>query len=422
MRKTGKFLLVVIVLCLCASNSKAIVFSDGELHEIDWATDEFVEIHPSYTGEPTIVNVVSGGIVDSVYIYGNCELLVSGGIVSRFVFVEGSNSRIAVSDGRIGDYIYVRAVYETRIDISGGTIGGYIYAEETWIDISGGIIGGYIYAKNDSRIYISGGTIGSYVFASYGTHLFITGGTIDDYVACAHDCQGTILGGTFGSLLQVDYGSVVSIYGANFNYSYGRIPVSSGVLTGALASGVPINNGFDINHGASILLIHQPPHPHGDECADANSIEKGIVYTGSTEDATGSKVSSCGNNDTNDVWLSYTATEDGYHVFSLCDSDFDTTLSIFDKCEGTELACDDNACGLQSKIALSLTADHTYLIRIAGNNDETGYYLIAVNSPECLAKIEGDLTGDCRLDFKDFAMMALNWLKCNLDPPEACWE
>jgi hypothetical protein len=36
--------------------------------------------------------------------------------------------------------------------------------------------------------------------------------------------------------------------------------------------------------------------------------------------------------------------------------------------------------------------------------------------------LEGDLNRDCKVDFNDLAIMALHWLDCNLDPPEACWD
>ena len=32
-----------------------------------------------------------------------------------------------------------------------------------------------------------------------------------------------------------------------------------------------------------------------------------------------------------------------------------------------------------------------------------------------------DFNKDCKVDFEDFAVFALSWLECNLDPPEACW-
>lgn len=117
-----------------------------------------------------------------------------------------------------------------------------------------------------------------------------------------------------------------------------------------------------------------------------------------------------------------TATNEDYRDFSLFGSTFDTTLSIYDLCGGTELACNNDACGSQSKLALYLTSGSTYFIRIAGNNAEVGDYFLTVGKPECLGEVVGDLTGDCKIDFADFELMARNWIECNLDPPEACWE
>jgi hypothetical protein len=38
----------------------------------------------------------------------------------------------------------------------------------------------------------------------------------------------------------------------------------------------------------------------------------------------------------------------------------------------------------------------------------------------CSEPLVGDLNGDCRVNFIDFAMMAENWLKCNLQPQSSC--
>jgi hypothetical protein len=41
---------------------------------------------------------------------------------------------------------------------------------------------------------------------------------------------------------------------------------------------------------------------------------------------------------------------------------------------------------------------------------------------DCTNRPDSDLSGDCKVDFIDFSKIALEWLECNLDPPEACWE
>ena len=52
-------------------------------------------------------------------------------------------------------------------------------------------------------------------------------------------------------------------------------------------------------------------------------------------------------------------------------------------------------------------------------------YAVILDGPEfaqCLAPIEGDANGDCRVDFTDFALLTANWLECNLMPQEVCGQ
>lgn len=58
-------------------------------------------------------------------------------------------------------------------------------------------------------------------------------------------------------------------------------------------------------------------------------------------------------------------------------------------------------------------------VRITNPGDWGGITTIA--GAFCSEPLVGDLDGDCRVDFTDFAMMAENWLKCNLVPADACW-
>ncbi len=39
----------------------------------------------------------------------------------------------------------------------------------------------------------------------------------------------------------------------------------------------------------------------------------------------------------------------------------------------------------------------------------------------CLGQIQGDLNGDCKVDFEDFAVFTSNWLNCNYALSEDCW-
>jgi hypothetical protein len=59
---------------------------------------------------------------------------------------------------------------------------------------------------------------------------------------------------------------------------------------------------------------------------------------------------------------------------------------------------------------------------VSGFSGAIGNYVLKVTGPKCNAPITGDVSGDCKVNFKDIALLALDWLDCNLDPPEACWE
>ncbi len=118
----------------------------------------------------------------------------------------------------------------------------------------------------------------------------------------------------------------------------------------------------------------------GDACDDPIPIFLGQEYQGSTEGATGTDVSSCGNDDAYDVWHSFTPEFSDEYTVSLCGSSFDTTLAVFDACAGNEIACNDDwgDCGAQSQLTVYLEAGETYLIRVAGHRRETGDYVLLV--------------------------------------------
>ncbi len=152
-----------------------------------------------------------------------------------------------------------------------------------------------------------------------------------------------------------------------------------------------------------------------DLCTNALSIEQGIPYNGSSVGATGSNNSSCGINDPNDVWHSFSPQESCHYNISLCGSGFDTTLSIFDGCGGAELACNNNYCNFQSLVTIGLKSGHTYLIRISGENDATGDYTLNISK---VAK--GDLDLDNDSDILDLNLFVPNWLDPNCSYPDWC--
>lgn len=139
--------------------------------------------------------------------------------------------------------------------------------------------------------------------------------------------------------------------------------------------------------------------PANDLCANAP------VFTGNSQSfsnvfATGTDISSCGFNDFNDVWYRWTAPSCGQVTFStVCGANWDTHLSLYTGCGGTQLACNDDAfdyscgTGLTSRITANVTAGQTYLLRVAGYNGAqgTGTVSMSMSSPLSVTATAGSI-------------------------------
>ncbi|HLP84560.1 MAG TPA: hypothetical protein VK157_09435 [Phycisphaerales bacterium] len=132
-------------------------------------------------------------------------------------------------------------------------------------------------------------------------------------------------------------------------------------------------DGYNGASGAGSFTITEVPAvvPSNDNCATATVAIAGSNPLNNTFATNDGLVASCaflGGPDQNDVWFSYTATTTGFVQFDTLNSTVldDTTLSIYDECGGTEIACNDDAgTGLLSRIVLSVTAGEDYFVRVA---------------------------------------------------------
>ncbi|MBU2940616.1 T9SS type A sorting domain-containing protein [Lacinutrix sp. C3R15] len=117
--------------------------------------------------------------------------------------------------------------------------------------------------------------------------------------------------------------------------------------------------------------------PANDECVDAEAISCGDTVIGSTEFATDS-----GNNTSNDVWYVLAGTANGEEITaSLCGSDYDTYIRIFDACGGTEVAFNDDASGVcspQSQVTFTSDGATTYYIMVEGFSSNNGNFDLAI--------------------------------------------
>ena len=114
--------------------------------------------------------------------------------------------------------------------------------------------------------------------------------------------------------------------------------------------------------------------PANDLCVDAIAVECDGVYAGETATATDT-----GGNDAPDVWYSYSGAA-GDITLSLCDggTDYDSYLRVYDACDGTEIAGNDDSCDLQSELTFIANGTSTYYIMVEGFGSNSGNFSLEV--------------------------------------------
>lgn len=140
---------------------------------------------------------------------------------------------------------------------------------------------------------------------------------------------------------------------------------------------------WNSGQNCSTFVCPIPPPPN-DACGNCIPLETEVNFDGTTIGATGSLVT-CATADTKDVWHCWTATCTGRVSISTCGSTFDTSLAVYDACDGTQLECNDDGCPVsgqttRSQVQLNVTEGQQLRIRVAGRNGATGPYRIRVDS------------------------------------------
>ncbi len=119
-------------------------------------------------------------------------------------------------------------------------------------------------------------------------------------------------------------------------------------------------------------------------CDDALALVCGDVVEGNTTDG----VSYVGN-ESADAFYTFEVTTAGEYTFSTCGSSFDTYLRLYDVCplSANQIADNDDFCGLQSQISITLDPG-TYFIVVEGYTEAEGAYLLSVQCPQVAAAVE----------------------------------
>jgi len=139
-----------------------------------------------------------------------------------------------------------------------------------------------------------------------------------------------------------------------------------------------------------MLAFHGPGN---DDCESAEPVTEVVDLPFDTTLATADGPGLCTRGP--NLWYLYAPSCTGIATVSLCDSEYDTMLSIY---EGSEcpvdrsrlIACNDDFCGLQSQITFDVVTGQEYLIEIGGYGRSTGEGVLTIGC-EGIAPAEFDL-------------------------------
>ena len=237
---------------------------------------------------------------------------------------------------------------------------------------------------------------GTYSISTCGTANFDTkiavalacGDPFAGVLACNDD--GTVCAGFTSRIDAVDLEGGVTYFVALGGYAAGTI-AGNGTLTIATSDGPP-----------------EPPA--NDECANAIAVGLGDTAFSNLL-ATGLTAASCVSID-NEIWYTYTAVGDQDITISLCGASYDTAIAVFEgSCSGTQVACNDDFCGLQSQVTFPGTCGTTYVIAV-GAFSPTGFgsgTMTISQAGSCAPSCPGDLDGDNQVGSQDLASLLNAW-------------
>jgi len=158
--------------------------------------------------------------------------------------------------------------------------------------------------------------------------------------------------------------------------------------TGALAL-VPnpkaVSTPQQIHKEGSALSVPAPIHidQGGDTIASALPIGSvPFADSGTTAGYVDNYLPTCGfAGGAPDVVYSLSPAAAGEYHIHLCGSSFDTEVYVYADVEGNVVGCNDDSCGLQSELAVTMAVGHTYYIIVDGYSNYSGAYQITVDPP-----------------------------------------
>jgi hypothetical protein len=171
----------------------------------------------------------------------------------------------------------------------------------------------------------------------------------------------------------------------------------------------------------TLQLIYTGSGVANDDKKDAQPIDAGNSYAGTTDRATKDGKSLCGGDSGPDVWYLFVPANSGVYKVKFTDSYFSAGLSVLEPSwlgwldKQGSLAC--NYSWDEQSSYFYVRAGLPYYIRVAGYWDETGTFTFALDEVSVRSSA-GDLTGDNLTDWLDMSWFFYYWLN---DCPQPYW-
>lgn len=238
---------------------------------------------------------MSGGLVDSLLVEHSTTLDLSGGTVSTWfeayddavismnggaadALLLADNSLFSMSAGTVN---YLDSWNTSIATIYGGTVGGGGGGDDVnaWdssiIQLLGGNVTGFLNAGDYSTVSMVGGTVGFDFDSWFESNAALSGGTVTGDLDAWDSSNMLWEGGVLGGELFAGDAATLTISGTDFKVdgvpvAFGDLSAMTGVLTGTLKYGDPINhvffqggydyysNGSQLMTGTITLVVPEP--------------------------------------------------------------------------------------------------------------------------------------------------------------------
>ncbi|MEM1026637.1 MAG: hypothetical protein AAGJ38_00975 [Planctomycetota bacterium] len=243
------------------AHASPLVLDNGGVNDFPPITlvgTEQVDILDGPGGATTTMNLLDGGSANTVVLFENSVLNISGGTMQR---VEaGDSAFVNMTGGFLGDNIILRD--DAQAHVSGGSLFDFVPRGNSVATLSGdALVRRNFSAVEMSRGEISGGTIGGDVLSRDDAIVLMSGGRVDDRIAASLGGDMRVTGGTWGGVLRVFGGSNITLFG-DFNFEHGIYTDDSllddALITGTLADGSLVSNIANISNTGTITLAAIP--------------------------------------------------------------------------------------------------------------------------------------------------------------------